>query len=805
MTPLTALDIIGVTATKDGSVYHHTCPWCGGGAWSGRYHMQCASPYCEKQVASALDIVAHACGGDYRAADRVAARKLHTSPSPTAATRRGAERKVLDTWLRICATRPRIGAGRVAARLGAIGKKTTSSLWSAAALDADSIKELLTVAHETGAEVPDSWNATPPAPCVAFCVQSFPHTIDRIVLLRRGSSDIVWHRKAAGISGLIGLQPGVDRLLASNMLRAFELQDALSRNGCYDEVGAVFVDTWADPGESAWYFECGKLVAVVGEAEDIVAHQSAARHFPILETQLAATTTREVADSGRRKFCDWTAMRRNFMRSIVQVEHTTVPAALVSLFERTGSKDDDASYLLQTFRAAGRFDIVADLHRMSENRILRRDGRVVVRETPEDYMADTQYGSHQIANFKLKLDRNVLFRERGETYCAGQLRCGGMTVPVFFPRNLLGLKASKLQEGLQNAVAENGAGAGGLLPTILDAGYFQKYIVPFLTEQVASAGLTDGITSLGWSADRRSFTMPGLRITTAGRETLAARFHPGVRPLRHFGNVTDWSAALAGDIDPTCQDVIAMLLAMTVRFYRRCATTPLPIRQTSDTMRLVDALMGALGQQSILEIGSNAREAGNLDGINGYPFFAAGPSTWAADKVHVPYVLLTDVGYRAPTFPTAQHAQAAGRIAQAALIRVADWCLATGADDFREAQAMDYHVSLLQEGEWLMRHVCGMEAWSVSISGKSALENLFAQIPPAQTKHRIQLIDGEVLAVSIDGLDCDTGALQAELLELGSESSESDGKLILRAAVMLPPLARFYGQRPELAVTDSGA
>ncbi len=803
MTPLTALDIAGIRSMSDGDIHHHACPWCDAGAWSGRFHTQCMSPYCHIQVGDPLDILAGACSWNFQEAERVARKHLGDRAALLDGNRRKNERRVLDFWLRICSGERNMRSLGIENKLRKLGREPRIGYWSCAALTKDEIAELLVIARETGATMPDAWEVSPPAPCLAYVVQSTPQTIDRIALLRKGSSDVVWYNRTAGLTGLIGLRPGERRVMAANFLAAMELQGELQRSGQHAQLLAAFNDEWAEPEDSPWFFEGGHIITVVNDAADVVAHHALARFFPLLEKRMLATSRGSLAGIAPMRTCAWSDMRRNYMRSLIRPDDTEINAEMASLFERTGSRADDIAWLIDTFRREGRFEIVNDLQRLAENKVIRRDGKILVRETPEDYVADTHHGTHAITNFKLHVSRNILFRDAGETYCMASMRCGGATVDVAFPRPMLNTKASKLQEGLQAAVAAHGTGDGALLPTILDLGAFHRYVAPYINEQVASAPLSEGISGLGWSSDRKRFVLPGWSVELDATRDVDPVFYPKSFALRLFSSPGAWSDVVPAGLDPSCQDMIAMLAALSVRFYKRCLTRPLTVVQSSDSVRLIESLMLFTGQREIHDVGHNARDSGNIELLNGYPFFAAGTAAWPAERATTPYVMLSDSGYQCPTSPSPEQAQAAGRALQAALLQVAKWCLATHADAFQEAQDLDYHASLLREGAWIMREACGAATWQVSVGDRRALSSLLAQIPPAQTKLRMQLIDGEILALDASGLQYNMTEVQDDLRRFGTEVTADGETIVTKAAATLPAISRFYGCRPAVSVTST--
>jgi hypothetical protein len=381
------------------------------------------------------------------------------------------------------------------------------------------------------------------------------------------------------------------------------------------------------------------------------------------------------------------------------------------------------------------------------------------------------------------------------------MRCGNVTRNVVFRHSLLSGKAVRLQEDLHNHLVTPGeAVVVPHVPTIVDTTSFQRYVIPSLNKQLADLPMTEGISRVGWSADRKTFHAPGMTVCADGRTKVPAIFYPGVLTLRAFADVENWSDVCPSNLHSACQDMVSMLLALTVRYYKRCLTPPLCVLQTSDSVAVLEGMAAAVGQVSTFDMGSNVRDVTNVDGVNGYPFLAAGYGRAQLSKSNLPYVVLTDEGYRVDGSPDGEQIAAGGRALQYALLRVVEWCLATGADDFRESASMDHHVSLMREGQWLVRNVCDLQPWEISVQGLMGMENMLSQIPASETKNRMTLADGTLLTIDLTGIEWDVAQVTEDAASFGAELTIVGDKLSAPAAALLPAMARFYGEAPDVSL-----
>ena len=803
VTPLTALDISGIGVRRISEwAYGHACPRCGSDAWSGRSGSQCINENCDAQFMAPLDVVAEYLKGDYIAAEERAAKILRRTPNYNTATQRHAERRVLDFWVTNCLTSPSSESSSVERRLDRDGRGLLGSRFTAAVIGRAQMAQLVRLAAETGATFPQGWMDEPPAPCGAFCVQTRPHVIDRIVLLRKGDTDFTWNLAQAGITGLIGLVPDRPRFLASNIHSALALQNTLAQSGHYEEVASVFLDPWCAPVVDPWRPDAHLLTAVPENTEDLVRIQSALDSFPEIEEYIRAAELGVAARYGARcQTSTWEGLRVAYISSGIRATDKSIPPAVARLYERTGSRLTDASKIITRLKRAGQFMAAEDFHRLTENRVLFKDHRIEVRETADEYFSTTHSGRSQVANFTLRLTGNVRFRDRSDTYCRGVMRCGNLKRDVVFRHSLLSGKATRLQEELHNHLITPGeAVVLPHVPTIIDTSSFQKYVIPSLNRQLADLPMTEGISRVGWSADRKTFHAPGMTVGADGRTEVPAVFYPGVLTLRAFAGVESWADACPTNLHPVCQDLISVFLALTVRYYNRCLSPPLCVLQTSDSVAVLEGLLRAVGQTTVFDMGANVRDVTHVDGVNGYPFLASGYGRAQLAKSNLPYVVLTDEGYRVEGSPDVEQIEAGGRALQFALIRVVEWCLATGADDFREIASVDHHVSLMKEGQWLMRNACDLQPWEVSVQSLEGLEHMLSQIPAADTKSRMTLTNGVLLTIDLSGIDWDAAQVTADAASFGAEIGIDGDTVSAPAAALLPAMARFYGAPPDVSL-----
>jgi hypothetical protein len=321
-----------------------------------------------------------------------------------------------------------------------------------------------------------------------------------------------------------------------------------------------------------------------------------------------------------------------------------------------------------------------------------------------------------------------------------------------------------------------------------------------LKEQVAEAELVSGIDRLGWSTDRRSFNFPGFTLDIRGTHKASKFLCPSIPVLKLFKAPVTWAEVCPLNMDRSCHDVLSMMVASTVRYYRRCATHPITVAQTSDSTQILERIMAGLGQVQIHELNANVRDGARIQGVFGYPILAVGPRAAAMQGTQIPYFLLTDSGYAPPTSPSTEQIAAAARAAQFSMQRVVEWCIATGADDFKEIRSVQHHRSLMREGQWLVQNVCELQEWEVSTPESTALDKLLDQITYEEAGRRMTLVGGNELIIDVHDLKPDHDGIMREAKGLNTIVAIDNGKLVSAAAKLLPAISNYYGQNPDFAV-----
>lgn len=799
---LTALDLCGLRPRRraDGA-YQHACVACGSSAVTGGWHTQCDNPSCPSEVMSAFDLVALKLGGYAKAAAFTNDQLRRVAMDSTSPTKEAERREVLDFWLGCCRAGGSAATSNQIAALAAKGYKLLPGQRGMTILTAADIKQLAKLATRTGADFPEGFLTKPPPTALAYAVQTHPASIDRIVITGGGDREchVTWQRKRAGLIGLVGMVGS--RLIAPDYRAALALQRRRSDAGCREEIAAVFLDKDGDAWRESWRPDTTAMSVIVSSPSDIVTFAAFYDAFPMADTCVRARHTRDVTspEGPSGDGLTWTWMRRSYLAALIGRCDQELDGPAISLLERAYPSRMEVAWLVQKFREAGRFDLSADINRHLDNRVIYSDGRLKIRETSSEYVADYGSSSAPIANFAIQFYNNVFFRDSADVFHSARLMFGRRSVEILFNAHSVD-NPNELQKTLRSQALLHRAGGPDQLPTIIDATSMRRHVIPYFKKQVSRLKSTEGFCNMGWSIDRTLFVCPGMRVNLDGRKAGPVTRHPGVTSLRHFETSVEWHDSFTTALPQAARDLVAMILASCVRFFVKSDTKPIRVRHSPQARHLLRTMFEAVGQREIFEMNPNMRDQTGTQGVRGYPFLVSGMNSAQAAVSKFGYALLTDSGYSLETEVSQEDAEAAGRSLQSGLLRVVEWCLATDAKEFSEIPAIQHNSSLLREGRWLIENVCKMQPWEVSEFGLPHLEGLLGQLTQAEAATRMTLIKGETLVVNMEGLLWDRDQLAVELLTLASDCKGEGDLLEMGAVAVLPSIGLYYGGVPEMSV-----
>ncbi len=330
-------------------------------------------------------------------------------------------------------------------------------------------------------------------------------------------------------------------------------------------------------------------------------------------------------------------------------------------------------------------------------------------------------GRHPVTNFTLTFERNLLFPDSKLFYHAGLVNFQGLTCPVLILRENL-MRPPLLEACVQQAVTAVSKDLLSL-PLITDKALAAPLFIHF-NNQVSTLSLWTGVSRLGWSADRKTFTSPAWqadRGQVLWRDTCP---DPGVVGLQSY----DFTP---GSVDPTVStashlagELLALLVAQAARIQRARPTRPLLFRDTGTVQTgLLKLFRQAFRQNSPL-LWNAKTGTKEIEFLHGHPCLAVGTGD-AAVTLH-PLFILSDTGrVFEEQLTDADCDFIAGKFAECMR-----WLMQESADQLDFKHTPLYEHDLLVEGCAILYAACGYQ-WTGTLSDMPATEALLSLFSPA--------------------------------------------------------------------------
>lgn len=439
----------------------------------------------------------------------------------------------------------------------------------------------------------------------------------------------------------------------------------------------------------------------------------------------------------------------------------------------------------QALLAAGKLAAASELRAMSHSRELFRQGQGAVQVSPGGYVLTAADEEIRLTNFSLVLHDNLVFDDLSDVWHTGTLESSGNRWVVTLNSGELA-NTAKLEHALRGQ-----SPAGSALPTVLEPAKVAKILLPWWRRQVAELPQKIGVSSIGWSPDRRRFQGAGWYVDLDKVTQEPVIFRPDVAALRVFDSgAAAADMQLVADLPPAARDMVAMLAATLCRVYVRSKVIGVTIQNSNPARNLCGALFRAFGQKGAYEMNSNLRNHTFIAGIAGHPLLAVGYNPLQAASCRLPCFFLTEQGYSVEEGDY----RAVTLTARWILQRVVSWLLATEGASFEERRAFHYQVSLIKEGTAAIAAACKMDPWEVSPPSLPYLEALVAPRSAATIGEIMKIREGDVVIATNN-----PGDLVAELLAAGMPATRDGSHVAVPVLQLSPLLADYFGESPCFA------
>lgn len=493
---------------------------------------------------------------------------------------------------------------------------------------------------------------------------------------------------------------------------------------------------------------------------------------------------------------DWLKLLENLLHS--HLNSGRLSQAGRSLFSSLRMSDSDRQHLIRACRQAGMDEAATALTKVFSNTVLAETDKLKITAAPGGYrLCKKKDGTVEaITNFKLALQRNVVFRETGALYHAGSIAIEAKSFPFLVSSRDIE-NSSALEAALQHAVIRQ-AGTDSNIPMIRDKASF-KLVVGSLRETSMTLPTVDGISRLGWADDRRHFWGPDWRTSMDGlKEGIEQHFHPDGLILQTFHNRTRSgfiTQEVADGWSRDCRDVAAMLLACVARAFMNYPLNGVLIKHVPSTQVFMEDMFSALGQlRGVARLPSSLTAMGDT---KGYPVLAYNCVALQLKRLEAPVFSISEHGITLRTGNTL--GGDVGAYVRAMMPLVCDYMLATSGEDYPRARHILHATELAEEGSRVIEKITGMKWGAPSVQFKT-VEKILAATTYADLP-KLVLYDNVKQRLRIKHSlfpDLELPLLDLELRSLATHCIVDDTTAEIDAVTGFAILAQFYGKEPEL-------
>jgi len=445
-------------------------------------------------------------------------------------------------------------------------------------------------------------------------------------------------------------------------------------------------------------------------------------------------------------------------------------------------------------------------HRITDlfgNRAIHQEDRVTLMEANDVYFAKRRAGATEdqrieVANFTITLTRNIHFRDSGDTYHEGEIRCAGETylarISAQASDNL-----SQLESEIRTAVMRGASPHSQKILPVIREKNLAKMILTVLRNQMASLPSIEGISRLGWSVRvgdklrQQFFQAPDWVVTADGVTDHDAILHPDTIPAVFGSSSVEDAEAL--------QAVPSDLCSLTARIVATIARGGLnePLRPLlySDGMTTRAALLKAfsvLGQREVFDLSFGGQGGRQLEFLRAFPVVISGLNVSQVSRVTQPIFVIGD----GPAITSEVPAGYVGFLREAVRSTVL-WVM-SGAEGYQRAPAVLYEEQLEREGEFIIRKVMGRTGWPGSSRSFQNLERWLSGATADQLE-QILMLDAQTHMVALPPA-ASTPEIEIECRARANHVERRGDSLHVDAASLQGWLLMFYGRDLKVRVTN---
>ena len=813
-TPLELVCRLGLSQVQEGSLTFTKCPRCGDRCWVLPHSLVCDNIGCQYKTGSALDFLRFS-EGSYKKAGAILLDQFPERLASLGTQSRDhmldllqgeaiTRRALLDFFLRRRSSNGQAANAQAIHAIGYLRREDvdiTSCRSTIFILQKSDVQELTVLCRNAGIEVPPLNSDT------YYTIPYFSnhHTLSSILFTKPNYSGTQWiscEPARLSYSGLLDGEPHVTnpRLCTSYM----HAGRAMSRGRLFNDTHscyAVVIDAKAPMGALPFSRGTFLLRNSKDESLGVVAELNSQMKGLMVDTTMLATGTPGTPVT-------WGEFAVNRTITTLSQDRKLNPenTRLISTLRLDKTQ---VRLVSDALRRQHLFPLAEEVVSLVEAGPIIKMDRVSIYATPYGYYAAgrTSFNKTEVTNFTIELKSNVVFPGSPDLFHEGIMHFNGNAYPAMFrDRDFDSHRTVEAAARLAEAQRPNLRSQISLLPSVPDRTNI-KYVLSYISSASAHLRIKDGISHLGWNADRskffgRDWEASADRVTNyPDRPT-----HPGYTYFEYFAadmpasQSVDYSAVPSG-----LKQLIAQLLAIIARGYFRHAVGPIVVKNSPESRAILAELFKAVGQVKPIILSFNMRAVEDLESLYGFPGYAFGYTQGQIASSKLGLVMLSDSGMDFEGSISPEKLTNARSVFRHLLTQVLPWFIRTKGEQYRFASYVTYEGSLLREGASLIKLATGTD-WLEIPDGQTQLEVFLSSIPADKTEQYISydLALQKVFIKRKGLLSVNTTDLALELGTVSAGSVVTEDLIEMDALTGMAILENFYQKTPAMTVRTGG-
>lgn len=390
---------------------------------------------------------------------------------------------------------------------------------------------------------------------------------------------------------------------------------------------------------------------------------------------------------------------------------------------------DNASELLKNkLSSAGHHELTRGVVAHLKHKVLDVEGEDKLIQTEDGYIHSRKGVDTSISNFVVEFNRSIRFHGSPDVYYEVNLVNSQYTVPMLLAHQALH-QPRQLEKSLQqfpkNLITDHERKQLPVPVMHETSGRRVGMLMRAFKKVCGKLPIVEGITSLGWTPDRKTFFGPSWIADADGVRYTKMVFHPSNTILNHY-DPEENPVRKVHDLPLDGQHMIAQIIALIFRNFHNIPVMPVAVLREAASETLLRSMFAAIGQKTPIHF----NESQWLRGVDlqGFPSYGTGCEYPKIKNIKQGVFMLSERGWSASEIYSADVYDLMGQTLRQVVHECLEWMLTGESVTFEYHRSVDPTCILSKEGKRVIDRAMGIE-WNIRTPTYNALDALLSQIP----------------------------------------------------------------------------